>query len=354
MIALLCVLTFALQLVNEPLDTILGRVTHFELQYAFIPALVSEEPWRWITAPFLHIAPWHLLNNVGFVLILGSWLEEDIGSVRVAVLFTAGALAGEAYYLTAGQEFDVVLGASGGLMAIAGAAVVTERRAVFAAQRQRLAGLTIVLTVGLSIVAPALGALGAHVVGAVCGVVLGFVFPPPLRARARHARDMEKAATDWEEARATVKVAASGNAVLVLQPTRARTVAVGATVALVIVTGISIGLQSVFISDDTSATVALIAAVWTIGTGFLLWMRVSVTQVRIDLNGLTGRYWKTSVPWSEVEALYPGHIFSGLVATGAVGFIRRDGKRFGVPTAGHRVRPLALHIETIRQAANRT
>jgi membrane associated rhomboid family serine protease len=71
-IAVLSVLMFALQLAHDPLDTLLGRLTEFDLQYAFIPVFASEEPWRWLTGPFLHIAPWHLLNNVGFVLILGA------------------------------------------------------------------------------------------------------------------------------------------------------------------------------------------------------------------------------------------------------------------------------------------
>src|SRR5258706_15697532 len=119
-IAFLSVLTFGLQLAHEPLDTLLGRLTEFDLQYAFIPAFASEQPWRWLTGPFLHIAPWHLLNNVGFVLILGSWLEEDLGSLRLAALFAAGAPAGEAGYVVMGQELGILLGGPGGVMLIAG------------------------------------------------------------------------------------------------------------------------------------------------------------------------------------------------------------------------------------------
>src|SRR5258706_16047134 len=95
-VAFLSLLTFGLQLAHEPLDPLLGRLTEFDVQSAFIPAFASEEPWRWLTGPFLHIAPWHLLNNVGFVLILGSWLEEDLGSLRLAALFAAGGLGGGA------------------------------------------------------------------------------------------------------------------------------------------------------------------------------------------------------------------------------------------------------------------
>jgi membrane associated rhomboid family serine protease len=353
-IAVLSVLTFALQIAHDPIDTLFGRLTQFDLQYAFIPLFASEEPWRWLTGPFLHIAPWHLLNNVGFVLILGSWLEEDIGSIRLAALFAVGALAGEAFYLVAGQELDVILGISAGLMAIAGAAIVTERHASFAAQRQRLAGLTIAATVLLSIGAPALGALGAHVTGAVVGVALGLILPPPLRIRARQAGEMENAAAAWLEAKATVEPAPAAAAVFHLQPTRARTIATAVTAVLLVVTGLSIGLQSVFISDTTSATVAVVAGVWTVGIGILLWMRIRVASVRFDLSGMSGGRWRRAIGWSEVESLYPGRVFSGLFAMGAIGFIRRDGKRFAILGAGHQVRPLARQIEAIRLAALRT
>src|SRR6266849_3681473 len=352
-IAVLSVLMFALQLAHDPLDTLLGRLTEFDLQYAFIPVFASEQPWRWFTGPFLHIAPWHLLNNVGFVLILGSWLEEDIGSMRLAALFAVGALAGEAVYLVVGQELDIILGASAGLMAIAGAAVVTESRAPFASQRRRLGGVTIAATVLLSIGAPALGALGAHVTGAVVGVALGLIQPPPLRVRARQAAEAEKAAAAWLEARATVEPASDPEAVFLLQPTRARTVAVAMTGLLLVAAGASIGLQSVFISDTTSASVAVVAGVWTVGIGILLWMRMRVASVRFDMSGMNGGRLRHAIGWSEVESLYPGRVFSGLFAVGAIGFIRRDGKRLAILGAGHKVRPLARRIEAIRLAANK-
>ncbi|TME01473.1 MAG: rhomboid family intramembrane serine protease [Chloroflexi bacterium] len=315
-IACLILLTFGLQLAHDPVNTLLGRLTLFDLQYAFIPAFASEEPWRWITAPFVHLAPWHLLNNVAFVLILGSWLEEDLGSLRLAALFATGALAGEAIYLVIGQELDIVLGASAGLMAIGGAAIVTERRAPFA---------------------------GA----------LGLILPPPLRARSRQAAEAEKAAADWLEAKATIEPLPTGDAAFLLQPTRQRAVAVALTVVLIIVAGISIGLQSVFISDTTSATVAVVAAVWTVGIGILFWRRARVPSVRFDVTGMTGDRWRQAIQWSEVKSLYPGRVWSGLYAMGALGFIRQDGKRFTILGAGHNIRSLARRIEAIRLTANR-
>ena len=346
-----CLLMFALQLAHDPMNTLLGRLTFFELQYAFIPVLAGQEPWRWVTGPFLHIAPWHLLNNVGFALILGSWLEEDIGSVRLAVLFAAGAFAGEAVYLFTGQDLDVIVGASAGLMAIAGAAIVVERRANFAAQRQRLAVVTIAATILVGIAAPAFGALGGHAAGAVVGVLLGLIVLRPLRIRDRQAAEAEKARAAWLESKATVEPAPAADAVLVLQPTRARTVAVALTVLLLIVAGMSMALQSVFISDTTSGILAVVAGVWTVGIGILFARRVHAAPVRFDLTGLSGARWRRPIMWSEVESLYPGRVFSGLLAMGAIGFMRHDGQRFAILGAGHAIRPLARRIEAIRLAA---
>jgi hypothetical protein len=238
--------------------------------------------------------------------------------MRLAALFAVGALTGEAVYLVVGQDLDIILGVSAGLMAIAGAAIVTERRASFAAQRRRLAGLTIAATVLLSIGAPALGALEAHVTGVVVGVALGLILPPPLRVRARQAAEAEKAAAAWLEAKATVEPASEAAAVFLLQPTRARTVAVATTGLLLVAAGTSIGLQSVFISDTTSASVAVVAGVWTVGIGILLWMRMRVASVRFDMSGMSGGRWRQAIGWSEVESLYTGPVFFGLVALGAI------------------------------------
>ena len=354
MIACISVLAFALQLVNDPLNTLLGRVTEFEVQYAFIPAVAHDEPWRWVTGPFLHVAPWHLLNNVGFLLILGTWLEEDVGSLRLAALFVAGALAGEAVNVFAGDEMDLVLGISGGLMAIGGAAVVAERGAVFADYRQRLAGLSIGLTLLLNLGAPAFGSLGGHLAGAIAGAAIGLVLPASTRARARQVADSEKARAEWLEAKAAVRPASPDEAVYTLRATRARTLWASLIAVIIVLTGVSMGLQSVFISDTTSGTVAVIAGLWTVGAGWLYLARTQSSATRFDVTGISGRRWKQSVQWSEVESLYPGRMYSGLLAISAVGMVRRDGKTFSIPSVGHSVRPLALKLESIRLAGTKT
>ncbi|TMC87435.1 MAG: hypothetical protein E6J12_13055 [Chloroflexi bacterium] len=54
-----------------------------------------------------------------------------------------------------------------------------------------------------------------------------------------------------------------------------------------------------------------------------------------------------------MKSLYPGRVWSGLYAMGALGFIRQDGKRFTILGAGHNIRSLARRIEAIQLTANR-
>jgi len=349
-IALLCVATFAVQLAHEPAATLLGRVSDFDLQYAFIPAFVQDEPWRMVTGVFLHIAPWHLLNNVAFVLLLGSWLEKDIGAVRLAFLFAAGALAGELVYLFV-DPFAIVLGASGGLMAVAAAALVMERKAFFARERRFLAGLAVVTTLGLGLVAPAISALAAHAVGALAGVVLGLLMPAPIGVRARNLAEVERATAEWMAAKGAIVASPADEAHLELRPTTQLAAGIAFLVVLLVLTGVSTIVQAGLIRDSTSATVAVVLGVWTVGAGALTALRFRRTGIRFDTDGFRGPRLKEPVTWSEVESLFPGRVYSGLAELGGVGFVRHDGRRFGIRSAGHPVRPLAAKLESIRLAA---
>ena len=335
-IALLCVVTFAVQLAHEPAATLLGRVSDFDLQYAFIPAFVQDEPWRVVTGVFLHIAPWHLLNNVAFVLLLGSWLEKDIGAVRLAFLFAAGALAGELVYFFV-DPFAIVLGASGGLMAVAAAALVMERNAFFARERRFLAGLAVVTTLGLGLVAPAISAFAAHAVGALAGVVLGLLMPAPNGVRARNLAEVERATAEWMAAKAAIVASPADEAHLELRPTTQLAAGIAFLVVLLVLTG--------------ALTVAVVLGVWTVGAGALTALRFRHTGIRFDTDGFRGPRLKEPVTWSEVESLFPGRVYSGLAELGGVGFVRHDGRRFGIRSAGHPVRPLAAKLESIRLAA---
>ncbi len=347
-IALLCLVTFAIQLANDPANTLLGGVSDFELRFAFIPALAQFEPARAVVAPFLHLAPWHLLSNVGFVLILGTWLENDVGSLRIALLFVAGVISVEAVYIVL-DPFALMLGASGGLMAIAAASLVMERKAPFAGNRRVFAAIGIASTLLLGAVAPDLGSTGAHAVGAIAGLVMGLVLPAPRRTRARREAERERGTSDWATMRETIVAAPASETHFVLQVTRLRVARRVLLITLLVVIGASTAIQAGLMQDNQSATVAVIIGAWSVGAGVVSAVRGRSPQVRIDLTGFTSSRTEPT-PWSAIQSLYPGHIYAGLGARGAIGFVRRDSTVTGMDSFGHDPKSLAARLESIRLA----
>jgi membrane associated rhomboid family serine protease len=150
------------------------------------PALAWKGEWlRLFTASFLHLSIWHLAVNVTTLALLSYRFEKQIGSLSFAAIFFAGALLGnvaESFVSTA----MLVCGASGGVYAIAGAYV----HYVIVHGNTLPASIKIgpswwMIGVGILSLTPLPGtAFAAHLVGAVTGVILGFL----LQARAHHFR----------------------------------------------------------------------------------------------------------------------------------------------------------------------
>jgi len=96
------------------------RFTHPELvEGGLLPLL-----WTPFTHAFLH-ADWaHVLINVAWFVIFGSVIERRYGITRLAILFFIGTLAGALGFAaaTVGQV-TFLIGASGGVAALTGAAV---------------------------------------------------------------------------------------------------------------------------------------------------------------------------------------------------------------------------------------
>ncbi len=89
-----------------------------------------RQPWSLLTSMFLHVEFWgHLLGNLIFLGLFGRIVGDLIGDRRVLPVYVQGALLGDALYLlqsnlmTPGVE-NYALGASGGVMALAGAALI--------------------------------------------------------------------------------------------------------------------------------------------------------------------------------------------------------------------------------------
>lgn len=106
-------------------------------RFAFTPALAGEEPWRFLTAAFLHgtgsLGVPHLLLNCFALWMAGAELEDDLGRARFVALYLVSALAGSVGFelltpdLVQGGYVSTV-GASGAVFGLFAAILVVRRR----------------------------------------------------------------------------------------------------------------------------------------------------------------------------------------------------------------------------------
>lgn len=75
--------------------------------------------WRWLTYQWTHVGLTHVMANVFVIFVLGVPLEGYEGSARTFLLFNAGVLGGAFYYFV-NDGHQVVVGCSGGVLALLG------------------------------------------------------------------------------------------------------------------------------------------------------------------------------------------------------------------------------------------
>jgi membrane associated rhomboid family serine protease len=77
--------------------------------------------WQFLTAPLLHLGPWHLLANVLVLSLLGRDLESILGRRHFLYVYVSGAIAGELGHLFLMPSQSVLFAASGGVAAVVAA-----------------------------------------------------------------------------------------------------------------------------------------------------------------------------------------------------------------------------------------
>lgn len=103
--------------------------------FSFFPALAFAEPWRFITALFLHADFTHIFFNGYALLMFGPILERKIGSKNFLILFLIAGLSGNLLYYAFGElgvgatipGTDLIvpaIGASGAIYGVMGALAV--------------------------------------------------------------------------------------------------------------------------------------------------------------------------------------------------------------------------------------
>ncbi len=137
------------------------------------------QPWRLLTANYLHASPQHIIGNLMLLGITGAYVEPRIGPWRALAAYTLCGLSGS--LLSAWARPDVVaVGASGAIAGLLGLVL-----AFYASGRHpEISGRWVAQTVGINAaysLAPNvdwLAHLGGFAAGLACGAAL-LTWPPP-------------------------------------------------------------------------------------------------------------------------------------------------------------------------------
>ena len=89
--------------------------------FVLVSKLAFDEPWRLLTAIFLHGSLVHLLNNLLALALFGSILEHVIKSKKFLILFFVSGLVSSLSVL---MFYNAALGASGAIFGLLGALVI--------------------------------------------------------------------------------------------------------------------------------------------------------------------------------------------------------------------------------------
>ena len=182
----MCVVAFAGQLL----------VPGLTLAGSFVPILGESQPWRFLTAAFLHSPGMitHILFNMLCLWQVGQWLEPQLGSARFVALYLISALGGSVGYLLLASPPQTMMqldsrwvtpsvGASGAVFGLFGALLVFLRKL-----GASVGGLLVLLGINaaLPIFYPQI-AWQAHLGGFLTGMaVAGLLYATRGRERARY------------------------------------------------------------------------------------------------------------------------------------------------------------------------
>lgn len=151
--------------------------------FAFAPALAADEPWRYLTAAFLHATAgtfgvMHILLNMYALFLLGPYLEHVFGRARFVALYLLSAVGGSVAFELLTPDVDAfgyytsAVGASGAVFGLFGAVFVAQRK-LRMPMRSIVGVLAINLVFGFVVPGIAWQAhLGGLVVGAAAAAVL--------------------------------------------------------------------------------------------------------------------------------------------------------------------------------------
>lgn len=153
----------------------------------FGPKTLGGEWWRLLTSTFLHIGIIHILFNMSVLWDVGRFMEVQIGSLRLGVVYVFSGLLASLASL-AWNSFAVSAGASGAVFGVYGSlvALLLRARGVPSAALkglQRSALTFLVFNLAFGLVVEGID-MAAHVGGLVAGCLFGLALIPRARTGA--------------------------------------------------------------------------------------------------------------------------------------------------------------------------
>jgi membrane associated rhomboid family serine protease len=115
----------ALNVVVFALDFVTGGSLYGWLAYR--ADFTASQPWRMLTAAFMHASVLHLLFNMFSLFIFGPVIEHAVGRLRFAALYLLAAFGGSVAVLLLAPT-QAVVGASGAIFGLLGAFFIIQRR----------------------------------------------------------------------------------------------------------------------------------------------------------------------------------------------------------------------------------
>jgi membrane associated rhomboid family serine protease len=147
--------------------------------------VIPAEPWRMVTAAFLHSQGsfLHIAFNMYVLYILGKELEPAMGRARFLSLYLISAVGGSIGVLLLSQPLQYVVGASGAVFGLFGALFIIQRKR---GGDVRQIVVLIAINAVLGFVVPNIAwqaHLGGLVTGAACAAVIAYAPKGPRQAR---------------------------------------------------------------------------------------------------------------------------------------------------------------------------
>ena len=148
-------------------------------QFGSVEGVAEGQPYRLLTAMFLHASVIHILFNMMSLWWIGGPLEAALGRARYLALYFVSGLAGSALTYLIAAPNQPSLGASGAIFGLFGATAVRMRRLRYD-MRPVIALLVInlIFTFGWANIA-----WQAHIGGLVAGVITGYAMVHAPRER---------------------------------------------------------------------------------------------------------------------------------------------------------------------------